>query len=108
MDYKRIGARIREARKAAGMTQEQLAEAVGISAPYLSELECATKFASLGVMLRIASALDVSPAQLFTDGQANADTLLALFDDCTEAERQILFDMVRALKRSLRQHRPAA
>lgn len=105
MKYADIGARIRDARKAAGMTQEQLAEAAGLSTGYISQLECDVKHARIESLLRITAVLNVSPAQLFTDGQADAEALLALFDDCTEEEGQILYDMAQALKQSLREHR---
>jgi len=104
MDYKEIGARIREARRAAGMTQEALAEAAELSVGYIRQLEYNMKCARISSLLRIADALNISLVQLFTDGQAINGTFLALFDDCTEDEGQILYDMAQALKQSLREH----
>ena len=104
MDKRCIGANIREARKAASMTQEQLAEAAKLSVGYISQLECGVKCASLDALLRIADELDIPLAQLFTDRQPSAEVFLTLFDDCTKAERQIALDVAVALKRSLREN----
>ena len=39
VDYKLIGGRIKERRKARGMTQEQLAEALSVTVGYVSQME---------------------------------------------------------------------
>ena len=95
MDKRCIGANIREARKAASMTQEQLAEAVELSTGYISQLECNVKRARIDSLLRIVAALNVSLAQLFTDD--SDEVFLVLFDDCTKEESQILYDMAQPL-----------
>lgn len=41
MDYKDIGMRIRTVRKSCKMTQEQLAEAVGVGVTHISHIETA-------------------------------------------------------------------
>lgn len=52
-----IGARIREARKAARLTQEQLAELAGTSTRTVRDIEKGTGATSLGVVARVAEAL---------------------------------------------------
>lgn len=97
-----IGVRIREARKAADMTQEALAEAAELSVSYIGQLESSKKRARVDTLARIADALGVPLAQLLMDRRSDADTLLALAADCTDTERQIIFDVIQALKQSLR------
>jgi DNA-binding XRE family transcriptional regulator len=46
----------REYRK---LTQQQLADKAGISKPYLSQLECSAREASVSVIKRLAAALEV-------------------------------------------------
>ena len=53
MDYYEIGQRIRRFRKARGITQEQLAEAVGISVTHMSHIETANTKLSLPVFIDI-------------------------------------------------------
>lgn len=67
MDKVVIGKRIREARLEKKMTQEQLSEAVNISAYYLGELERGIKLPSLTVLVDIAEALNVSTDYILRD-----------------------------------------
>lgn len=62
---KLIGARIKEFRKQAGLTQEQLAEKVDLDARHLSRLEVGRHFPSLDSLERIAAALNVPLAEFF-------------------------------------------
>ena len=62
-----FGKRVRQLRLAAGWTQEQLAEAAGITTTYTSDLERGTKVPSLTIVLRISRAFRVSVAELLSD-----------------------------------------
>lgn len=64
-----VGQRVREARKAMGMSQERLSELAGIHPTYSSRIERGAN-ASLGVYRRIAAALRVSLVQLLDVSQA--------------------------------------
>lgn len=65
MDWKQlVGANVRARRIAVGMTQEQLAVDAEIDLTYLGGIERGRRNPSLAVMVRIAGALDVSPADL--------------------------------------------
>ncbi|WP_460775475.1 helix-turn-helix domain-containing protein [Microbacterium sp. GXF7504] len=60
----RLGARIRELRKARELTLVQLAAATELSHPFLSQLERGLAQPSLGSLRRIALALQTSPIEL--------------------------------------------
>ena len=64
--YKKIGAKIVFYRKLRSMTQEKLAEEVGVTPQYLSRIENGgyTKSVSLSTLMMIAGALDVTMSQL--------------------------------------------
>lgn len=62
-----FGKRVRELRLKAGWTQEQLAEAAGITTTYTSDLERGTKVPSLTVILRISRAFRVSVGELLRE-----------------------------------------
>lgn len=62
---KLIGARLKELRKQAGLTQEQLAEVVELDARHLSRLEVGKHFPSLDSLERIAVALNVPLVEFF-------------------------------------------
>lgn len=51
VDYKTLGSRIRAVRLEKKMTQEQLAEAVGVGVTHISHIETGNSIPSLQVML---------------------------------------------------------
>ena len=57
-------AKLKRPRKRSGLTQEQLADAAGISRTYLSRLETAMHDPTVGVVERLAKALKVKPTDL--------------------------------------------
>ena len=67
-----FGKRVRQLRIAAGWTQEELAEAAGITTTYTSDLERGTKVPSLTIVLRISRAFRVSIAELLKDFTVDA------------------------------------
>jgi transcriptional regulator with XRE-family HTH domain len=62
---KLIGARIKELRKQAGLTQEALAEKVELDSRHVSRLEMGRHFPSLDSLERIALVLNVPLAEFF-------------------------------------------
>ena len=54
IDYNLIGSRIKEARKACGLTQEKLAEKLDVSIGYVSQVERGTTKISLDLLGAIA------------------------------------------------------
>lgn len=55
-----VGRNLSRLRKTAGMTQAQLSERVGISAAFLSRVECGNKMVSVDVLNSLAEVLGVS------------------------------------------------
>ncbi|MCH1939887.1 helix-turn-helix domain-containing protein [Holdemania massiliensis] len=67
VNYAALGKRIRAIRRHRQMTQEQLAEAAGLSIPHLSNVENASTKLSLPKLTDIANALEVSLDELAGD-----------------------------------------
>lgn len=63
----RLGTRIRMLREERGLTQDELADLVGITRAYTSFLERGERTASLEVLIRIAKILEVSLSEIFLD-----------------------------------------
>ena len=61
-----LGRHVREQRRSAGLTQQELAERAGVSRRWLSGLEAGKPSAEIGLVLRVIAALgmyaDVRPA----------------------------------------------
>jgi len=107
IDYKDIGTRIRSVRKAREITQEQLAEAVGVGVTHISHIETGNSIPSLQVMIDIINAMDCSADELLCMDVKQARPYLSgwlseLVEDCSEAEVKLISDMVVSLKSSLR------
>ena len=56
----KIGARIKAAREQAHLTQEKLAEKVGVSVQYVSDLERGKVGASVSTVIRLSQTLQIS------------------------------------------------
>lgn len=64
IDGERLGARLRELRLAAGLTQAELARRTGIHRPNIARVEAGRHTPSLETLARIASAIGVSTTQV--------------------------------------------
>lgn len=107
LDYKAAGKRIKIARIRMDLTQEQLAEMVGLSPTHMSNIETGTTRVSLTSIVRIANALSVSLDALLCDSvirervQFEKD-IAKILEDCDEYEIRFIRDMAQSLKDSLR------
>lgn len=77
LDYIALGSRIRQAREARNMTQEQLGEACNLSTAHIGHIERATRIPSLDALYRIAINLHVSVDALLFDSLTVDENLLA-------------------------------
>jgi transcriptional regulator with XRE-family HTH domain len=59
-----FGAHLRKLRTSRGMSQAALAESARTSAPFVSQLERGVTTPTLGMLLRLAEALDCRPSDL--------------------------------------------
>ncbi len=107
MDYKLLGQRIRTARMSAGLSQEQLAEMVGLTSQHISHTEVASTKISLPALVKIANALHTSVDRLLSDSvQESKSHLMAdvqtVFADCDPDEMYVMLEAVTAVKKSIR------
>ena len=101
-----IGARIRSAREDQGWTQDQLAEAVGVSRSAVAQWETGRAGQVTTNLTRVAAALGVGVEYLMygTDARAagkaySGDELaiLRLYRECSPDDRQLLLRAARRL-----------
>ncbi|MCR4614905.1 MAG: helix-turn-helix domain-containing protein [Clostridiales bacterium] len=67
IDYEALGRKIKNARESLKITQEHLAEVVGLSSTHISNIETAHTRVSLPALVMIANELKVSMDELLTD-----------------------------------------
>ena len=107
MDYKLLGQRIRTARQAAGLSQEKLAELVGLTSQHISHTEVASTKISLPALVKIANALNTSVDKLLSDNVQNStphllDDFKTLLEDCNGDELYMILQAAEAIKKSMR------
>lgn len=109
MDYYLIGQKIRKYRKAHSLSQETLAEKVGISTTHMSHIETGNTKLSLSVLVKLSQTLEVSTDEiLFEHPNINndimTDKIIEILEKCTSQELAILLDIIHATKISLSKH----
>lgn len=107
MDYVLLGQKIRAARVSAGLSQEQLAEMVGLTSQYISHTEVASTKISLPSLIKIANALHTSVDRLLSDSIHDSKSYLtedvqAVFSDCDPDEMYVMLEAANAVKKSIR------
>lgn len=103
LDYYKIGQRIRKFRKAQGLSQEQLAEAVNISTPHMSHIETGNTKLSLPVLVSLAQHMHVSVDELLFDDPANRKNnalkeIETVLDACTPKQTVIISEIIKSTK----------
>ena len=110
IDFKKVGVRIRTARKAHKLTQVEAAEICFITGQYWSAIESGRKRASVNTYRQIAAILGLTLDDIFYD---DANTMRVrrgyteggVFADCTDDEKTIISEMLLALKEILERNR---
>lgn len=107
IDYRSIGKRIKIARIKNDITQEKLAENIGISPSHLSNIETGTTRLSLQTMINLSNSLDISIDTLLSDniirsGAVFKDEIQEALEDCDDHEIRILAKIITAAKEAMR------
>ena len=97
-NIKEIGKRIRNARKAKGLTQEQLSEMIDMSTNNLSYLECGHTGLSVPALIAICECLEVSSDYILfgTKSKTGNSPVISLFSELSE-EQQIVAEQLVAV-----------
>ncbi len=106
MDKKLIGKRIKEARMAREMTQQQLADAVEKTIVYISEIERGIKLPSLTLFVQLAKALEVSTDSLLRDDLDTSKTyvyheITTKLETLTPKQRAVCVELLEAIIRNI-------
>ncbi len=105
-----IGSYIREQREQAKISIRQLAQAAGVSNPYLSQVERGLRRPSADILQQIAKGLRISAEALYVqagildDRQGSATVVDAIMADpeITERQKQMLIDIYTSFRKEVR------
>lgn len=106
MDYYEIGQRIRKFRKARDISQEELAEKIGISTTHMSHIETGNTKLSLPVFVSLAVALEVRTDELLYNESPKGRSILVddishVLDECSTPQMQVIKEVIKATKTSI-------
>lgn len=104
LNYYEIGQRIRQLRKQNQLSQEELAEKVGISTTHMSHIETGNTKLSLPALAALVVSLHTGADDLLFGRHQPAQALQDLFyllEDCPPQQLQVLRDIVKAAKCSM-------
>lgn len=102
MDRKALGKKIRAERQQLNLTQEKLAELIGVSTTYVGFIERGERTVTLEKIIQIANALHVSVDYLLTDSiEASLDNnfslLKNLWQQAAPSEQTLILDLAKSV-----------
>ncbi len=106
-----IGKRIHRLRRQMDLTQQGLAEKIGVNASYIGPLEKGLKCPSITVLQKLAQELGQPVFSFFLEdradshGQGEADRMMALLSSHSAEERRFILRMVEEMSTLLRSNR---
>ena len=102
VDYELIGKRIENLRKKRGWSQGKLAEKADLSNNYLSNIEHSRSIPSIETLVRLCTALDVTPDALLLGASTGekvymSSDILDLIQQCTPQEKRYIRGFIKVL-----------
>ena len=102
LDYTIIGKRLKEARLAKDLTQEDLAEQVDVSVAFLSRVERGSSHINLKRLNQICHLLDTSESYILTGAASNSDDYLVkdfseLLKKCSSKQQRLIYNVVKTI-----------
>lgn len=97
-----LGLKVKEFRKQRKITQEKLAEIIGVDNGYISKLEVGQNFPSISTLERIAEALGVELYELFQFTRRKdkdfKDEIIAIYDNLNKEKQYTLYRVAKAME----------
>ena len=104
-DFLTIGNKLHATRKRLGLTQAEVAEAAGLSDRTYADIERGTVNMRVETMLRICSALHVTPDEIFTDRKDvmlfQQDEIWARLMECSPKDKETALQLLSVYLQSL-------
>lgn len=104
-DLHKIGNKLLEFRKRAGLTQAETAEAAGLSDRAYADIERGTVNMRADTVLRICTALHITPDEIFTEEsplECKQNELFEKLSSCTPKERETALELLSVYLDSLK------
>ena len=100
-----VGKKVQDKRLSLGLTQEQLAERLGKSLRFVTEIERGAVGVSIGTLLALCGALKTTPNDLLLPQEktptSDLDWLIHSLTNCPDSVRSTAIELVRTYLRSV-------
>lgn len=102
VDYTIIGERIKNARKEKNMTQEKLAEQIGVSIAFLSRIERGNSQVNIKRLSQICKILDLTEGEIL-NGSSNEsssylnDEFSKLLSTCSSEQQKLIYEVAKVI-----------
>ena len=102
LDYNIIGSRIKKARIAKNLTQEDLAEKIDISVAFLSRVERGNSHINLKRLNQICNLLDVTEGYVLNGASSNSENYLdeefaELLKKCSPEKQKLIYSIAKTI-----------
>lgn len=102
LNYDIIGMRLKDARMAKNITQEELAEKIDVSVAYISRIERGSTHVNLKRLTDICNALDVSQGQILDGISPESDSYLNsafsdLLKNCPPEKMDLIYKIAKTI-----------
>ena len=104
LDYQALGERVRRKRQQMKITQEQLAERIGVSHSFVGHIERGTRKASLDTLVLLCKELQVSADFLLQDSVPFNN--FALSEQLTPQQRAAVANILHTLENTMKDWHP--
>lgn len=107
-DRHKVGSVLRRHRKTLGLTQDQVAEKIGVSQNFYARIEAGASGMSLETLMSVCTVLLITPNDLLLCDEvahpgehADIQWVIKSMSRCTEKQRASAVDILKAFYRSL-------
>ena len=102
LDYSIIGERLKQARHAKKMTQEQLAEKLDVSVAFLSRVERGHSHLNLNRLSQVCKFLDVSEGYILSGSSEDSKSYLdedfkKILDKCSPEKQRLIYNIAKTI-----------
>lgn len=102
IDYNVIGQRLKQARLAKNLTQEDLAEQINISVAFLSRVERGNSHINLKRLTQVCKLLDVDEGYILNGVSNTSENYLSkefsdLLQKCTPEKQRLIYDIAQVI-----------
>ena len=102
IDYSLVGERLKRARLAKKLTQEDLAEELDVSVAFLSRVERGTSRVNLKRLNELCNLLDVSEGYILSGVSDNSEVYLekdfkSLLEKCSPEKQKLIYNIAKTI-----------